>query len=183
MSGPENTSGPENQPIVLVGLMGSGKTSVGTRLAAVLGRNYRDSDDELEERYGQTAAEQAERYGAEVLHEREAALLREAVAERPPVVAAAAASIADDEGCRAILTGAGAYVIWLDAPPHVLVRRIGSHDHRPHFHSDPAVMLAAHYAQRAPRFRELADLTVDVSVINPDEATAAIVAALERVER
>lgn len=168
---------PADQPIVLVGLMGSGKTSVGTRLAAALGRKFRDSDEELEERYGLTAAEQAVQLGAGVLHQREAELLREAAAERPPVVAAAAASIADDPACRATLAGSGGYVVWLDAPPAVLARRIGSGDHRPHYHPDPETMLAQHYERRAPRFRELADLVVDVSEIDPDEVTATILAA------
>jgi shikimate kinase len=172
-----------NQPIVLVGLMGSGKTSVGTRLAAALGREFRDSDQELEEKYELSAAEQVERFGAEVLHDREADVLREAVTARPPVVAAAAASVVDDSSCRAALTGARAYVVWLDAPPQVLAGRIGSGDHRPHYHADPETMLRQQYERRAPRFRELADLTVDVARNGPDEVASMILEALRRVER
>jgi shikimate kinase len=165
------------QPIVVVGLMGSGKTSVGTRLAKALGRSFRDSDQGLEARYGQTAAEQAEQYGADVLHERETAVLREALTERPPAVIAAAASVVEDPAARAAL--APAYVVWLDAPPSVLAGRIGGgDDHRPHYHPDPETMLADQHARRAPRFREVADLTVDVSEADPDEVTARIMASL-----
>lgn len=166
-----------SEPIVLVGLMGSGKTSVGTLLAAELGRHFRDSDWGLERRYGQTAAEQVAQYGADVLHEREAAVVREGLLARPPAVIAAAASVVEDPPTRAAL--AGAYVVWLDAPPEVLAGRIGpGGDHRPHYDPDPVVMLTRQRARRAPWFREIADLKVDVSEINPDEVTARILAAL-----
>jgi shikimate kinase len=173
-------SGPAlSQPIVLIGLMGSGKTSVGTRLAAALGREFRDSDQELEEKYELSAAEQVAQFGAEVLHDRESQVLREAVAHRPPVVAAAAASVVDDPSCRSALTGAGAFVVWLDAPPRVLAGRIGLKDHRPHYHPDPVIMLQQQYERRAHRFRELADLTVDVSRIGPDEVAGTVLAAFD----
>lgn len=172
------SGGAEIQPVVLVGLMGSGKTSVGTRLAVALGREFRDSDQDLEEKYELTAAEQVALFGAEVLHDREAAVLRDAMAERPPVVAAAAASVVDDPENRAVLAGPGAFVVWLDAPPEVLVGRIGVEDHRPHYHPDPLVMLRQQYERRAHLFRELADLVLDVGRILPDEAVSRILATL-----
>lgn len=169
-----NPAAPE--PIVLIGLMGSGKTSVGTGLAKALGWEFRDNDENLERRYGQTAAEQAARYGADVLHEREAAVVREAVRERPPAVIAAAASVVEDAEARAAL--ADVFVVWLTAPPAVLAGRIPHHDHRPHYHRDPVVMLSQQYERRAPWFREVADLTVDVGEIGVDEVIATILAAL-----
>jgi shikimate kinase len=169
-----------NEPVVLVGLMGSGKTSVGKRLAAALGWQFRDSDWGLERRYGQTAAEQVAQYGADVLHEREAAVVREGLAVRPPAVIAAAASVVEDPPTRAAL--ARAYVVWLDAPPKVLAARIGpGGDHRPHYDPDPVVMLSRQREQRAPWFRQVADLVVDVSEIDPDQVTARILAALAEV--
>lgn len=168
-----------NQPIVLVGLMGSGKTSVGTRLAAALGCQFRDSDWGLERRYGQTAAEQVAQHGADLLHEREAAVVREGLAVRPPAVIAAAASVVEDPATRAAL--GGAYVVWLDAPPELLATRIGAGgDHRPHYDPDPVVMLSRQRARRARWFREVADLVVDVSAVDPDEVTARILAAVRR---
>lgn len=167
-----------SEPIVLVGLMGSGKTSVGTRLAAALGVQFRDSDWGLERRYGQTAAQQVAQYGADVLHDREAAVVREGLLVRPPAVIAAAASVVEDPPTRAALA-AGAYVVWLDAPPAILAARIGpGGDHRPHYDPDPVVMLKRQREQREPWFREVADLTVDVSEIDPDQVTARILAAL-----
>lgn len=173
------------RPVVLVGLMGAGKTSVATRVARALGRRLRDSDRELWQRHGQSAAEQFRQAGAGALHAREAALLREALAERPAPVIAAAASVVEDPACRAAL--AGAYVVWLDAPPGVLADRIrdatagpaggGPADHRPRY-PDPAAVLAAQHRRRAGWFRAVADLVVDASEGTPETAAAAVLAGL-----
>lgn len=120
-----------DRPVVVVGLMGSGKTSVARRLAEALGRPLRDSDADLTDRYGASAADQYVAAGTAALHAREASQLQEALASRPPPVVAAAASVIDDPGCRVAL--ADAYVVWLDAPPRVLAGRIGDDDHRPRY--------------------------------------------------
>lgn len=170
-------------PVVLVGLMGVGKTTVATRLAAALGRSLRDSDEDLEQEYGASAAELFEQHGAGVLHEREAAQLRDALAELPPPVIAAAASVIEDRPSRAVL--ADAYVVWLDAPPDLLAQRlrktIGSPDrggHRPRFQLDLDRMMARQYARRAPLFRQVADLVVAVVDSPPDRTVATVLAAL-----
>jgi shikimate kinase len=171
-----------SQPVVLVGLMGSGKTSVGTRLAKALRRPFRDSDEDLARRYGQSAAQQQRAHGTEVLHDRETAVLRAALdAPPPPPVIAAAASTVDDPDARAALSAA--YVVWLDAPPSVLAHRIQSADHRPHYHPDPEVMLTRQYEQRADHLRAVADLRVDVAENDPDQSAAAVLAALSRAGR
>jgi len=168
-----------DQPLVVVGLMGSGKTTVGRLLAKALDREFRDSDADLERRYRASAAQQQARKGTDTLHDREATVLREALADRPPAVIAAAASVVEDARARAALRE-GAYVVWLDAPPVVLAGRIHRGDHRPYYHSDPETMLAQQYAERAPLFQEVADLTVDVSQATPDEIAATILDALGR---
>lgn len=171
------------RPVVLVGLMGVGKTSVATRLAAALGRPLRDSDEDLEQEYGASAAELYERYGAGELHAREAAQLRDALLERPAPVIAAAASVVEDPASRAAL--AQAYVVWLDAPPDLLARRmrktIDSVDpgHRPRFQLDLDRMMARQYERRAGLFRQVADLVVAVVDSPPDRTVATVIAALE----
>lgn len=171
-------------PVVLVGLMGVGKTSVATRLAAALGRPLRDSDEDLEQEYGASAAELYEQYGAGELHAREAAQLRDALAERPPPVIAAAASVVEDPASRAAL--AAAYVVWLDAPPELLAERMrrtvdraaGAGGHRPRFQLDLDRMMARQYERRAGWFREVADLVVPVPDSPPDRTVATVIAAL-----
>jgi shikimate kinase len=164
------------RPVVVVGLMGSGKTTVASRLATALGRPFRDSDVDLEQRYGASAAEQYATHGRRVLHAREAAHLRQALSTTPPPVVAAAASVVDDPDCRAAL--AEAYVVWLHAPPQVLAGRISPVDHRPHYDPDPLVMLERQYRQRADRFAAVADLTVEVAVQTPQETVQAVLAGL-----
>lgn len=163
-------------PLVVMGLMGSGKTTIATLLAAALGRELRDSDPDMRERYGMTAREMMERVGVEILHEREAEHLREALAVRPPAVIAAAASTIERADLRELL--ARAVVVFLDAPDEVLAHRMLSASHRPHFESDLRAMLAKQHARRGPLFAKVASLVVDVSEREPEEIAASILTAL-----
>lgn len=131
--------------LVLLGLMGAGKTSVAVRVAALLDRPVRDSDLDLAERYGMTAATFMERYGRTALHAWEVDHLTRAMAEPPAAVIAPAASVVEDPGCRALL--ADAYVVWLDAPVEVLARRAARGVHRPWDGSDPVTALAGRTRQ------------------------------------
>ncbi|HEY8453387.1 MAG: shikimate kinase [Micromonosporaceae bacterium] len=166
------------RPVVLVGLMGAGKTTVATRVATALGRPLRDSDEDLARWYGQTAAGYARRHGIRALHAAEARQLREALADRPPPVIAPAASVVEDPACRAAL--AGAFVVWLDAPPEVLAGRAATGTHRPVPGADPVALLADQHARRARWFAEVADLTVDVADTPPERVADLIVAAVRR---
>ncbi|MGW4468274.1 shikimate kinase [Nonomuraea sp. NPDC004354] len=149
-----------NKPVVVIGLMGSGKSTVALLLAQALGLPMSDSDSYLRRRYGSSAAEIARTEGADVLHEREAEHVLDALGE-DQVVAAAASTVERPE-VRAALRQA--FVIWLDATPEVLAERMRSSDHRPDF--DPAVMKA----RRDPYFRQVADLRVDTTSTPPQEA-------------
>jgi shikimate kinase len=166
-------------PVVLIGLMGSGKTSVATLVARALGREMRDSDPDMRAVHGLTAAEQVARDGADALHRREAEHLLRSLADQPPPVIAAAASTIDDPRCRAALAGYP-FVVWLDAPLPVLAERMDSGSHRPQFQPDRLAMLAEQYQRRAGPFREVADLIVDVTHSTPEDAADKVLAALER---
>jgi shikimate kinase len=161
---------PASEPVIVMGLMGSGKTTIAHLLATALGREMRDSDPDMRARYGLSAAEMLERLGAEVLHDREAEHLRESLAERPATVIAAAASTIEYADLRALLKPA--VVILLDAPDDVLAERMLSGKHRPHFEHDLRAMLAKQRARRGPLFREVADLVIDVAGRRPEEIAA-----------
>ncbi|WP_219825754.1 shikimate kinase [Nonomuraea typhae] len=160
----------KNKPVVVIGLMGSGKTTVGALVARALGVPLRDSDPFLRERYGRSAAEIAAAEGADALHRRESEHVLHALAERPPPVIAAAASTVEDPEVRAAL--GGAFVVWLDAPDTILAQRMRSSDHRPDF--SPAAMRA----RRQPFFEQVADLRLDVSTATPEESAKIICDAL-----
>ncbi len=153
-------------PVVVMGLMGAGKTTVASRLAQRWGRRLRDSDVDLEARFGRTAKDLAAERGKDGLHDLEVEVLLDALAEGGEVVVAAAASTVEREPARAAL--APAVVVWLDAPPHVLVARQHVGGHRPQFAADLTTMLEDMDRVRRPLFEELADVTVHLPDRAPD---------------
>jgi shikimate kinase len=171
------------QHIVLVGLMGSGKTTVGTLVAARLGWPLLDSDADIAAREARTVREIRDSLGTRAMHDLEAAHLRDALAEPEPSVVCAAASIIDDPGCRDFLRGSSAVVVWLTATPATGAARFDDQVHRPRYGADPGAFLARQAADRGPLFgsvctaelatdgrtpAELADLVLEL-VGTPDQ--------------
>jgi shikimate kinase len=159
--------------IVLVGLMGSGKTTVGAALAAALGVPHRDSDADIERETGMTGREHAARDGIDALHALEASHLLDAL-EAPGVsVIGAAASTLDDPACRSAMRDPDHLVVWLDASPATPAARLQRGDHRPELGADMTAVLEAQATQRVPALREVADLTLDATR-SPAELVEAI---------
>jgi shikimate kinase len=164
--------------IVLVGLMGTGKTTVGTLLARRLGRSLCDSDAIVEARTGCTVREIWETDGEEAFRRQESAALRDALAVAEPRVIAAAGGVVLRAENREALRAGDATVVWLRADPEVLVERALGGEHRPLLDADPLGRLQAMDAQRAPLYREVADLEVDVTTRPPEVVADMIVAAM-----
>ena len=165
--------------VVLVGLMGSGKTVVGRRLAALLERPWRDSDREIEAATGLTVRALRDRDGVEPMHALEARQLLDALAASEPSVISAAASTIEVPECRAALTAPGVGVVWLRAGPATLAKRFAAKDqHRPEFGSSPEVFLAEQAERRNPLFASLNPVVIDVDRIRPNEAAARALEAL-----
>lgn len=151
----------DGRQVVVVGLMGSGKTTVASFLAARLGRPLRDSDTDLRARLGRTAGRLAAEQGRGRLHAWEASHLIEALAGESCVIAAAASTI-EDVSCRAAL--AQAVVVWLDVDPRVLVERHGTGGHRPVYDTDLLRSLRDMDARRRRSYERVADVIVRVGV-------------------
>jgi shikimate kinase len=170
--------------VVVVGLMGTGKTTVGARVAARLGLDFVDGDARLEESTGRTAAQLRDEAGADALHRAESAVLLDALASDVPSVIAAAAAVVDDPACRAALRAPGVAVAWLRADPAVLGRRFeaglrGAGAYRPAYGDDPVAFLAAQARLRGARFAACRPLVVvDTGRLAPGPAAERIVAAL-----
>jgi shikimate kinase len=155
--------------IVVVGLMGSGKTTVGAALARALARPHRDSDRDIARSAGTTAREIAAAEGIEHLHALELDHLLDALQEPNPTVVSAAASVIDTSDARAALADPAVNVVWLRGDPSLLAVRAARDDHRPS--PEPPALQAA---RRDPLFAEVADHTIDVGDLTPDEIVAAL---------
>lgn len=160
--------------IALVGLMGSGKTTVGESLARLLGFGYRDNDRELLARFGATAAHLADTVGLPSLHAAEAAVLLDLLARDERGVISAAASTVESPACRRALAEK-AFVVWLRAEPEVLGKRATAGAGRP-WDDDVEAQLQAQAKRRHPLLEQLADLTVDTTDRDAEHVAAQIAA-------
>lgn len=159
--------------IVLVGLMGSGKTTVGAALAASLAVPHRDSDTDIQRQTGLTGREITARDGIDALHTREARHLLDALRQPDRTVISAAASTLDDPTCRSSLSAGDDFVVWLRASPAVLAARLRHDDHRPDLGEDLEDVIAQQAARRDRALCEAADLTLDAT-----QPTTALVDAI-----
>jgi len=153
--------------IVLVGLMGSGKTTVGALIAARLGWPLRDSDVQLQDASGQTAREMRDAQGTDALHEAEALALFRALAQPGSGVICAAASTIEHAGVGKALAAPDVAVIWLTAPPEVLAARFANDPHRPIYGPDQTAVAAARAERRDPLYAALNPITIEVDGLAP----------------
>ncbi|MDQ1509270.1 MAG: shikimate kinase, partial [Actinomycetota bacterium] len=159
------------------GAMGSGKSTIGVRLAASLGRPFVDNDAQLLERAGTTAAELAAREGVDALHATEAeAVLAALDAPDASVIAAAASTITDPVVRRALKRDG--FVVWLRATPAVLASRLPRSSARPFAAEEPTALVARQARERDPLFEQIADLAVASDRSRPDAVVADILEKL-----
>ena len=166
------------RPVVLVGLMGAGKTSVGTRLAHLLGARFVDSDEEIERAANLSVPEIFERYGEAHFRSGERRVLARLLSGPPAVIATGGGAFMDAD-TRA-LVGRRAVSVWLRAALDVLLQRTAGRSHRPLLNrGDPRAILGRLIESRYPVYAE-ADLTVDSLADQSHEQMACrIIEALE----
>jgi shikimate kinase/3-dehydroquinate synthase len=163
---PNPTAG---RSIVLVGLMGAGKSAIGRRLAPRLGLPFRDSDAEIETAAGRTVPEMFEKFGEAHFRAGERRVIRRLL-DGPPVVLATGGGAFMDPATRATIRSRGVSV-WLRAPLPVLLRRVSQRRGRPLLaNGDPAEILARLMTIRHPIYAE-ADVIVDCGDDTPDQTT------------
>ncbi len=158
--------------LVLVGMMGSGKTTVGRSLSERTGWPYADNDELVRRTSGREPAEIRATDGEDALHDLETRALVEALRLPPPSVIGAAAAVVLDEAAVAVLRDA-ALVVWLRARPETLRDRIGSGAGRREEATDTA-WLARQADARQDRYGDVADLTIDVDDATPAEVAERI---------
>ncbi len=161
--------------VVLVGLMGSGKTTVGRRLAASLQCPFLDTDEEVERRTGRTVRDIFTRDGEDAFRVIEHDVLRDALATADRSVIAAAGGAVLRHDSRELLKRPN-LVVWLRADSELLIERVGRRrGHRPLLDDDPATRLRSLAVERDPIYRSVAEYTIDVDDKSIDEVCDDIV--------
>jgi shikimate kinase len=175
---PQIITGLAGRSIVLVGLMGSGKSSVGKRLSTALGIPFCDADAEIETAADLTIAEIFQRYGEAHFREGEAKVIARLLNEPMQVLATGGGAYMNAE-TRAVIRGRGVS-IWLKADIDTLMRRVRRRSDRPLLKTaDPEATMRALMEKRYPVYAE-AEITIQ-SVDGPHEAAVeAIISALAR---
>ncbi len=166
-----------NVRVVLVGMMGSGKSSVGAALAARTGWPFIDNDQLLERATGRTARDLLEREGERALRTAESDALRAAVRVPPPAIVATAAGTVMDAADRSVLDGGG-FVVWLHASADVLAARAAGAAHRPWLADDPVAWFRRTLDERERLYAGIADLAVDTTMMDAEETAQRILTAL-----
>lgn len=166
------------QSIVLVGLMGVGKTTVGRRLAKRLGLGFVDADEEIEQAAGLTVEEIFSRFGEDYFRDGERRVIARLIEGERQIIATGGGAFMNEETRALILEKA--ISIWLDADLETLVKRVARRNTRPLLKSgDPAKILADLAATRNPVYA-----TAHIHVMgndSPHEITVEkIIEALQR---
>ncbi|WP_324749900.1 shikimate kinase [Sphingomonas sp. LY54] len=170
-----------DRSIVLVGLMGVGKSTIGKRLARRLGLGFIDSDDEIERVADHSITEIFDRFGEPSFRDGERRVIARLVDGAPKVIATGGGAFIDPETRAMILERCIA--IWLDADIDTLADRVSRRDHRPLLRDkDPRAVLRALAEARNPIYAE-AHLHVRSQASPHDRAVDQILTALaQRVQ-
>lgn len=166
--------------VLLVGLMASGKSTVGTALAGLTGWPCFDNDALLERAAGCTAAELLAAEGEKALRTAESDVLTLLLAMPGPYVAGVAAGTVLDPRDRERMRE-GAHVVWLKVPVATLVRRVARQPERAWLQEDPEGVLGAMAQEREPLYEATAHQVLDMTRLSPAEAAREVVEALPAV--
>ncbi len=159
---------PLTRPIVLIGLMGAGKTTVGRRLAARLGLDFVDADQEIEKAAGLSVTEIFDRFGEAHFRDGERRVIARLIDGHAKIIASVGGAFMNEATRALILERTTA--IWLDADLDTLAARVAKRDHRPLLRGkDPREVLGALAAVRNPVYA-LAPIHI-CSQRHPHEAT------------
>jgi len=164
------------RPLILVGMMGAGKTTVGRRLAARLGRRFLDSDEEIEKAAQMTIPEIFAQRGEPEFRAGEMRVISRLLKEDDIVLATGGGAFVNPE-TRALVKS-GAISVWLKADLDVLFERVSRRSNRPLLKTaDPKGTLEKLIADRYPIYAE-ADITVLSRDVPQDSVAADVISAL-----
>lgn len=169
-----------DRPLVLVGMMGVGKSTVGRKLAATLNLDFTDADDEIVAAANMTIAEVFDRFGEDHFRDGERRVIARLIEESttPRVIATGGGAFVQDE-TRALILEHG-IAIWLDAAVDTLVERVSRNKRRPLLRSgDIPAKVKAMKTEREP-FYSKAPLHIRSDKGPHDAAVGRILEALDQ---
>lgn len=168
--------------IVLIGLMGTGKTTVARSLADHYSCDCLDTDKLVEQSTGMSVRDIFDKQGEDVFRSIESDILSQCLRSPRSAVIAGAGGVVVREENREMLNTARSeghvIVVWLHARPEVLAERTKKGGHRPLLDNDRLGTLQQLSAARAPFYSEVADIVVDVSERSSDSVTSLIIEAI-----
>jgi shikimate kinase len=166
--------------VLLIGMMGSGKTSVGLALSELTGWPYIDNDAMVAQLSGTPTQQLQSRLGGDALHVLEAVVVDRILDQAPPLVAGVPGSAIVSATLRAHLRSGG-HVVWLRARLDTLAARIGDGSSRPFFAGhDVRQTLGRLYEGREPLYSAAAHQVVDVDDASPRDVALLILGAVRR---
>jgi shikimate kinase len=166
------------RPIVLVGMMGVGKSTVGRKLATLLHLEFCDADDAIEEAAQMSVSEIFEKFGEAYFRDGERRVIARLIDGGPAVIATGGGAFAQDDTRKLILERGIA--VWLDADVDTIVDRVRRKDTRPLLkNGDPREIVARLKAEREPLYAE-APLHVSSGSGPHSDAVARIVQELDQ---
>ncbi|MEM7779924.1 MAG: shikimate kinase [Pseudomonadota bacterium] len=167
-----------DRSIVLVGLMGAGKSTVGRRLAATLGRSFVDADDAIVEAAQRTIPEIFEEFGEPYFRDGERRVIARLIDEKHGIIATGGGAFVDDETRALILDKAIA--VWIDCDIDTLVERTSRRDTRPLLRNgNPREILTDLYQKREPFYRQ-AQIRVTSDDSPHSDTARAIIEAIDQ---
>lgn len=142
-----------DRPLVVVGLMGVGKSTVGRKLANLIGKDFVDADHEIEIAAQRSISEIFEEFGEEYFRDGERRVIARLMDESTGVIATGGGAFVDPQTRELIL--AKGIAIWIDCDVDVLVERTGRRDTRPLLRNgDPRQILTKLYEERKPFYSQ-----------------------------
>lgn len=167
-----------DRPVVLVGLMGVGKSTVGQRLATILGKTFVDSDEAIEEAAQRSVVEIFAQFGEDHFRDGERRVIQRLIEENHGVIATGGGAFVQSETRRLVLERALA--VWLDCDVDTLVARTARRNNRPLLKGgDPKEILSRLYRERAPAYAE-APIRVAAGDVPHQKTALKILEAIEQ---
>ena len=166
--------------IVLVGMMGAGKSSVGACLRRRTGLDLLDTDEIVASKFGMSIPEIFAKHGEKKFRDAETEALRRVRTEKRTIIITGGGIVLRKENVEILRNQA--VIIWLDADEETLFARASQKQKRPLLQTkNPGKTFAQILGARRPLYANIADVRVDTSVLTNEEVAVAILAKLRRV--